>query len=218
MPAAPTRTVHHAEALAWLAANAAPARAAVVTSLPDVSETPTRELAPWREWFVRAARAVVRWGEPSSTAIFFQSDIRVAGTWIDKGYLIQRAAEDEGAAIVFHKIVCRAPPGTIAVGRPSYSHLIAVTRRPAERVPRHPGPDVLADAGAMTWSKATGEAACRVACQFLRDETDTRVVVDPFCGLGTVLAVANAMGFDAIGVEQIAKRCRTARNLKLEAP
>jgi hypothetical protein len=36
-------------------------------------------------------------------------------------------------------------------------------------------------------------------------------VVDPFCGRGTVLAVANAMGFDAIGVDLSAKRCRAAR-------
>ena len=215
MTRAPSRVVHHADALAWLAENPCPPRAAVVTSLPDVSETPSRELAPWRDWFVRAARTVMRWVEPSAIAMFFQSDIRIGGTWIDKGYLIQRAAEDEGAAIVFHKIVCRAPPGTVAVGRPSYSHLIAVSRTPPERVPRRPGPDVLADAGAMSWSKAMGEDACRLACQFLKDETDAEIVVDPFCGLGTVLAVANAMGFDAVGVECIAKRCRAARGLKV---
>lgn len=58
-----------------------------------------------------------------------------------------------------------------------------------------------------------GVAACRVACAYLRDEVGARVVVDPFCGRGTVLAVANAMGMDAIGVELSAKRCRAARVL-----
>lgn len=206
------RRVFHAEALGWLAANPAPPGASVVTSLPDVSETKTRELAPWREWFVGAARTVIAWVPNDGLAIFFQSDIRVGGAWIDKGYLVLRAAELEGATPVFHKIVCRAPPGTVAVGRPSYAHLIAVTRTPGG-VPRHPGPDVLPDAGAMSWSKAMGEGACRLACQFLRDETATKVVVDPFCGRGTVLAVANALGFDAIGVDLVAKRCRAARNL-----
>ncbi len=67
--------------------------------------------------------------------------------------------------------------------------------------------------GAMNWSRATGVEACRVACKYLRDETSTRVVVDPFCGRGTILAVANALGFDAIGVDLGAKRCRVARNL-----
>lgn len=56
-----------------------------------------------------------------------------------------------------------------------------------------------------------GVTACEVACRYLRDETETAVVVDPFCGRGTVLAVANAMGFDAIGVDLGARRCRAAR-------
>jgi tRNA G10 N-methylase Trm11 len=41
--------------------------------------------------------------------------------------------------------------------------------------------------------------------------------VDPFCGLGTVLAVANAMGLDGVGVEIVQKRARRARGLELEA-
>ena len=194
----PSRRVVQAEALGWLAANPAEDHASVVTSLPDVSETDAREVDPWRVWFVSAARAVLRWVPESGIAIFYQSDIRRGGEWIDKGYLVMRAAEEERATVVFHKIVCRKPAGTVSVGRPSYSHMIAVTR--GERaLPKRPGPDVLADAGHMSWSRAMGAAACRVACQFLRDETETRVVVDPFCGRGTVLAVANEMGFDALG-------------------
>jgi tRNA G10 N-methylase Trm11 len=69
----------------------------------------------------------------------------------------------------------------------------------------------------MGWSRAMGVEACRVACRFLRDETETRTVVDPFCGKGTVLAVAGSMGFDTIGVELSAKRCRAARSLVIEA-
>jgi hypothetical protein len=46
-------------------------------------------------------------------------------------------------------------------------------------------------------------------------ETSSRTVVDPFCGFGTVLAVANAMGLDAIGVDASARMCRRARQLVL---
>jgi tRNA G10 N-methylase Trm11 len=42
-------------------------------------------------------------------------------------------------------------------------------------------------------------------------------VVDPFCGKGTVLAVANSLGLDALGVELSGKRCRAARKLSLAA-
>jgi tRNA G10 N-methylase Trm11 len=50
-------------------------------------------------------------------------------------------------------------------------------------------------------------------CRFLREHTACRVVVDPFCGHGTVLAVANEFGLDAVGVELSAKRARKARRM-----
>eukprot|EP00959_Pyramimonas_sp_CCMP1952_P274612 5740663-Pyramimonas_sp.AAC.1 len=40
--------------------------------------------------------------------------------------------------------------------------------------------------------------------------------MDPFCGHGTTLAVANKMGMDAIGVERSIKRCRTSSVLNVE--
>jgi tRNA G10 N-methylase Trm11 len=42
--------------------------------------------------------------------------------------------------------------------------------------------------------------------------------VDPFCGWGTVLAVANALGMDAVGVDLSARMCRRARVLDLKDP
>jgi hypothetical protein len=83
-------------------------------------------------------------------------------------------------------------------------------------VPKKPSADVLPDAGEMPWSRAMGVNACKAACRFLIDETAARRVVDPFCGKGTVLAVANALGLDALGVELSGKRCRTARTLKVD--
>jgi tRNA G10 N-methylase Trm11 len=116
--------------------------------------------------------------------------------------------------VLWHKIVCRKPPGTIAFGRPSYSHMIALgLALPASH--RAPGSDVLPDAGPMTWSRAMGVEACRVACRYLRDDVGARVVVDPFCGRGTVLAVANAMGLDAVGVDLSGRRCRAARSFTI---
>jgi hypothetical protein len=187
----------------------------VITSLPDVSELGELGFHGWREWFIAAAQRVIEWLPDGGVAIFYQSDIRRNGAWIDKGYLVQRAAETASGTLLWHKIVCRKPPGTITFGRASYSHLLCVSRSaPAEL--RHPGPDVLADAGAMNWSRAMGVEACRVACRFLRDDTGTRRVVDPFCGRGTALAVANAFGFDALGVDRSARCCRAARRCQVE--
>ncbi len=208
----PAREVVQADALSWMDAHAAAEGASVITSLPDVSELSHLDVDAWRVWFVEVVRRVIRWVPEAGVAIFYQSDIRSGGAWIDKGYLVMRGAEEERAHVVWHKIVCRRPPGTIALGRPSYSHMICVSRGPHRPV-RSPGPDVLPDAGYMPWSKAMGALACRVACRFVRDDVGSRTVVDPFCGRGTVLAVANAMGLDAIGVDIGAKRCRAARAL-----
>ena len=210
----PRREVVHADALVWLAETAAPAGASVITSLPDASEVPKLGYDGWRAWFVDAARRVIRWIPDDGVAIFFQSDLRRKGTWVDKGYLVHRALEEEGASLVWHKIVCRKPAGTVSFGRATYSHMLCVAR--AERPPpRHGAADVLPDAGVMTWSRAMGVEACRAACRFLQQETATTVVVDPFCGHGTVLAVANEVGLDAIGVDLSRAQCKAARNLKL---
>ena len=183
----------------------------VITSLPDFSELPALGFEGWRAWFIDSVRAILRWLPPGGVAIFYQSDVRREGVWVDKGYLVMRAAEEEGMVVVWHKIVCRKPPGSLGQGRPTYAHMLCLARDP--RPPRAPTMDVLPDPGYMPWSRAMGVEACRVACRYLRTETETRVVVDPFCGRGTALAVANSLGFDAIGVELSARRCRAARAL-----
>ena len=53
---------------------------------------------------------------------------------------------------------------------------------------------MLPDGGFQPGAKAMGVLACVDACRFVLDETTTRTIVDPFCGWGTVLAVANALG------------------------
>lgn len=60
-----------------------------------------------------------------------------------------------------------------------------------------------------------GLNACEEACRWLLFNTQSRTVVDPFCGRGSVLAMANKLGFAAVGVDLSAKRCSLARRLVL---
>jgi hypothetical protein len=212
---APTREVHHGDALVWLRAAGRLAGASVVTSLPDVSELPELSLAGWRRWFEEAAALVMEGVPDEGVAIFFQSDIKRAGLWVDKGALVAAAAERAGMGLLFHKIVCRKPPGTVTFGRASYSHLLGFARRLRPSLRRSTA-DVLPDAGFMPGNKAMGVKACAEACRYVLAETTTRTVVDPFCGWGTVLAVANALGLHAVGVDRSARMCRSARSLRLE--
>jgi hypothetical protein len=212
-PSVPRREVHHADALAWLRAHAPLPGASAVTSLPDVSELPALDFAGWQRWFEEAA-ALVMAAVPEGVAIFFQSDIRHAGRWVDKGALVSRAAERAGLGLLFHRIVCRKPPGTATLGRATYAHLLGFSRAPLTL--RHPRADVF-DGGPVAGRKAMGTAAALEACRFIRDETPTRLVLDPFCGWGTTLAAANALGLDALGLDLSARMCRRARALQLDA-
>ena len=76
-----------------------------------------------------------------------------------------------------------------------------------------PIPDVIVDAGRLPWVRARGIRAAAHAVRFARDQAAARVVFDPFCGVGTVLAVANALGLDALGGEKAKKRAEQSRRL-----
>ena len=216
MPAAPPPAAHLpareiicAEAIAWMRARGRIEGACAVTSLPDVSEV-GQTLPAWREWFLDAVRVVVEAVPDDSAALFFQSDIKRDGRWIDKGALVIRAAEDAGARVLFHKIVCRRPPGMLTQGRPGFTHLIAVSR--AMKCPDIlPIPDVITDAGRSLWVRAMGVRAAAHAVRFARDQVGAKLIFDPFCGVGTIPAVANALGLDALGIELAKKRCEQSR-------
>lgn len=203
----PCRVVHHGDGLAFLARETLPADHAIVTSLPDASELPA--LADWRTWFVETVALACRAVADDAVAVFYQTDVKRDGRWIDKGHLVMCGADAAGSHTLWHKVVCRVAPGTVAFGRPAYAHLICTSR--ARRLsPGASTADVLPALGAMSWSRAMGAAACDVVARFLVS-IGARAVVDPFCGMGSMLAAANAHGLDAIGVELSRKRAGRAR-------
>lgn len=70
--------------------------------------------------------------------------------------------------------------------------------------------------GEMLWPKGIGLDCCYVGVEFLRTVAGAKGIIDPFAGQGTVLAMANALGVPAIGVEISPKRCRKANNLSID--
>lgn len=209
----PSRTVHCGEALAWLRGRALGPHECVFTSLPDSSEVRRLTFDAWTQWFRDAAETVVRATHPDAVAVFYQTDVKRDGGWVDKSFLVQQGAYAAGARLLWHKIVCRAPAGTATGPRPGYAHLLAFSlnlRDVAERATA----DVLPQLGAMTWPRAIGIAAAEAAITWLRDRAGARCIVDPFCGMGTALAVANRLGLDATGVELAPSRAQRARDLQ----
>ena len=193
-----SRIVHSADALEWLATNPLPARAGIVTSLPDVAEFGHRDAERWQAWFVEAARAVLRAVPVEGAAVFFQTDVKRDGRWVDKAFLVQQAASEVGVPLVWHKIVCRAPAGQATGGRPGYAHLLCFSREVQDLGDAQA--DVLPELGGQTWPKGMGRAAADFAVRWLV-AAGAGLVVAPFCGEGTALVAANAVGLDAVGIE-----------------
>jgi len=203
------RVVHHGDGVAYLARGPLPADHAIVTSLPDHSELPALGIDGWRRWFVDTVALACRAVADEAVAIFYQTDVKHDGRWIDKSHLVLAGADAAGSHTLWHKIVCRVAPGTITFGRPAYAHMVCVSRN-RRLAPGDSTPDVLPSLGTMTWSRAMGAAACEAAVRFVAS-IGARSVVDPFCGMGSVLAAANAHGLDAVGVELSRRRAARAR-------
>jgi hypothetical protein len=212
-----SRVVHQSDGVAWLRDAELGPEQAIVTSLPDHSELPELGIDGWRRFFVEVAELCCARVAAEAVTIFYQTDVKHDGRWIDKGYLVSQAAAAAGSSVLWHKIACRVAPGQTTFGRPAYGHLLCFSRelRLAEA---QSSPDVLPQLGEMPWSRAMGADICAAVARFLLRDTACRTVVDPFCGHGTMFASANAHGLSAIGVERSKRRVRKARALELPKP
>ena len=209
------RTVYCEDALSWLSAQGVIPGCSMITSLPDFSEFPHLSLEEWKAWFIQAALLVMNSCPDEGVSIFYQTDIKKEGVWVDKGFLCQLAGVQSGSHLLWHKIVCRTQPGNTSYGRPAYAHLLCFSRKNRADISKSTA-DVLPETGEITWTRGMGKKVCLAACQFVLENSTTRTIVDPFCGHGTVLAVANELGMKAIGVELGRKRAKKARLLRFQ--
>ena len=194
-----------------------PAEFDVITGLPDISEIKPK-LTPreYESWCITTVRRLVELIHPERVAIFYVTPGRYTGqdgAWLDKGHLCQLGAAQAGAACVWQKVVLiQDSAGRRRGGRPGFVNMLAFSR--CHRVPRDfVTVDVLPDRGHMSWSHAIGEEACRHSVEYCRDYVDHGrggAVLNPFCGYGSVLAVANAYGVDAFGMDISLKACLKA--------
>ena len=88
--------------------------------------------------------------------------------------------------------------------------------------PWRPGLPDVAFKGNKLWVRGMDLRAVDDAMRFLSSQPSTegtgpavRAVLDPFCGVGSVLAGANAYGMAALGVDLSPRRCREAREMQV---
>ena len=184
--------------------------------MPDISEFPSFSLEKWKEWFYSTAKLVMSRTPEDGVTIFYQSDIKVDGVWVDKAYICQKAAEELGHALLWHKIICRVKPGQSTFGRPAYSHVICFSKKLRLNDLSKSSADVIPVIGEKTWERGMGFEACTLIGKFIAEQTNGHTIVHPFCGQGGMLAVANEMGLKAIGIERSPKRAEMAKVLKAD--
>lgn len=201
-----TREIICADALPWMAA--CKALGAVVTSLPDAEEIGTT-IPEWKEWFSGALAACFSITAPEAPAIFYQTDRKVAGQTMSKAALVLAAGEQAGSRLLWHKIVLRRGVGATDLHRPGYSHLIAFS---AKGRPGVATPDVM-ERGPVLYPNGIGINVADLAVRFAGDKRWP--IIDPFCGRGTIPALADAMGFDAVGVDILPEQAAAAAALNL---
>jgi hypothetical protein len=186
---------------------------AVITSLPDASELECR-LSAYPQWFSETVCQILESVESGGLAIFYQGDRRYRGRLLSKATLLHNAARSVRFQLLWHKIVLRNTPGKTNLYRPTYSHMMAFSR---SLKAGHPTPDVIT-ASKTIYQNGMNIDAAVLAVRFAANATGTKVICDPFCGRGTVLAVANALGIKSIGFDTSLQECALARRLRIHLP
>lgn len=211
----PSRIVECCDAIKWLMSYQKSDHTSFVTSLPDISEFSNFSLKEWKDWFVKTAGLILSATSDDGVSVFYQSDIKYKGEWVDKAYLISKAAEERGHTLLWHKIVCRVAPGISTFGKPAYSHIVCFSKNIRLENVSKSTPDVIEKLGEKTWVRGIGLENCLMISKFIATETTSKKIIQPFCGEGSILAAANMYGLDSLGIERSSKRAEKARHLQI---
>lgn len=210
-----SREIYCEDAISWLNNHPISPESSLIASLPDISEFPGYSLEAWTHWFIETAKLILSKTPENGVTVFYQSDIKQSGIWVDKSFLAQKAAEGSGDQLLWHKIICRFPPGTITFGRPSYSHLLCFSKGCKLDLSLSSA-DVVPVIGEKTWERGMGLEACVLIAKFIKEQINSKTIIHPFCGEGLMMATANFFGLQAIGIERSKKRAERAKSIKID--
>ena len=208
----PKRVVYCRDTLTWFRNRTAGWLDSVIVSFPGSTDVvpAIKTMAEYASWYREVAGLICANVAPNGYAIFHCTDQRYDGRLMDKAALLHSVAEATGLETIWHKIALRRDIGKTDLYRPTFGHLICFSKEGKSGLAT---PDVIAPEK-LPWASGVSIGAMRTACEFVQRQ-GARYVVDPLCGFGTTLAVANALGLDAVGIDINVERCEAARRLKV---
>lgn len=111
---------------------------------------------------------------------------------------------------MWHKIELRRAVGKVDLFRPGYRHVLAFGDGRCRIGKRRP--DVFSE-GSVLYKNGNGIASAFEAVRLARLNNPGATIVDPFCGRGTVIKVAQDEDMNALGIDIDERQCEIARVL-----
>ena len=208
----------------------------IESSLLKGISDPLERIQVYEEWFIKVSRHILNRLPNNAYAIFLQSPVRAIDAktnkvlkYIDKSHLLAIAVLRTNCVLMWKKMTINSVLDKRSFHRPTYSDLICFGKgqpKQEESLKGHLSdkpttlystptyntedfavPDII-QRGEMLWPKGVGIDTAILGIQFLKYAAKASLVIDPFCGVGTILAVANYYGLDSFGVEISPKRSK----------
>ena len=207
----PTRQIIVADSLKWLETQRDRSIPNVVTGICDLDEVDLT-MDQYLEFFKSATSLIFQKLDPRGYAVFIQTDRKFQREWIDKSFLLNNTAKIHGLKLVWHKIVLHREVDRTDLYRPGFAHMLCYTVNGTSGAA---SPDVIPVSRRLYKNGTPIEAATRAIAFIDRYTGSSKVILDPFVGRGTIPAIANNFGMDAIGIDIDPAQAEKARRMNM---
>lgn len=204
------RTVHQMDAIKWLKSQNNNTLSHIICSIPDASELQMSQ-HKYPAYFGDTVELLCKKLSAKGYLILVQTDRKSNGQVFSKATLATQRAGKAGCNLMWHKIALLAQVGKIHnMGfTTGYTHVLCYSR---SNKPGAASADVI-PSSLRTWKNGMPLAAAKVAVDFVKQQQKVMAgaIYAPFCGKGTILALADKANLQSVGIEIDKARCTDAR-------
>jgi DNA modification methylase len=181
----------------------------VITGICDLDET-NMDMTQYLVFFKQIAHLIFSKLSKNGYAIFTQTDRKYNKEWIDKSAILTECAHKCGLKLIWHKIILNRKVGAIDLYRPTYSHMLCYSYNGTTGAAFA---DVI-EISERLYKNATPIKAAKLALEFVKKyNKESTDILDPFVGHGTIVALAESMNMNSIGIDIDPEQAKKAEKL-----